>query len=100
MASNHLPGDLAQLSTGGFAETVFDGIGFGLGVAVNVDPVQQRSPSSAGEFFWGGVYSTAFFVDPVDDVTCVFMTQLMPSGSHPIRSQLRQLVYSALCQES
>jgi CubicO group peptidase (beta-lactamase class C family) len=100
MASNHLPGDLAQLSTGGFAETVFDGIGFGLGVAVNVDPVQQRSPSSVGEFFWGGVYSTAFFVDPVDDVTCVFMTQLMPSGSHPIRSQLRQLVYSALCQES
>jgi CubicO group peptidase (beta-lactamase class C family) len=96
MAKNHLPGDLGQLSTGGFAETSFDGVGFGLGVAVNVDPVRQHSVSNVGEFFWGGVYSTAFWVDRLDDVTCVFMTQLMPSGSHPIRSQLRQLVYSAL----
>lgn len=96
MTKNHLPGDLGTLSTGGFAETIFDGVGFGLGVAVNVDPIQQHSPSNAGEFFWGGVYSTAFFVDPVADITCTFMTQLMPSGSHPIRSQLRQMVHAAL----
>jgi CubicO group peptidase (beta-lactamase class C family) len=96
MTSNHLAGDLGALSTGGFAETVFDGVGFGLGVAVNVDPLQQHSISNAGEFYWGGAYSTAFWVDPVDEVTCVFMTQLLPSGSHPIRPQLRQLVYSAL----
>ncbi|HVV37520.1 MAG TPA: serine hydrolase domain-containing protein [Acidimicrobiales bacterium] len=95
MTQNHLAADLGALSTGGFAETTFDGVGFGLGVAVNVDPIKQHSVSNPGEFFWGGVYSTAFWVDPVDDVTCVFMTQLMPSGSHPIRSQLRQMVYAA-----
>jgi CubicO group peptidase (beta-lactamase class C family) len=96
MASNHLPGDLASLSAGGFAETNFDGVGFGLGFAVLVDPAKQHSAASRGEFYWGGIASTAFWVDPVEDITCVFMTQLWPSSTYPIRSQLRQLVYSAL----
>ena len=96
MAQNHLPGDLGELSTGGFAETTFEGVGFGLGFATVLDPVKLRTPGSAGEFYWGGAYSTAFWVDPVRDVTCTFMTQLFPSSTHPIRSQLRQLVYSAL----
>jgi CubicO group peptidase (beta-lactamase class C family) len=96
MAQNHLPGDLGQLSTGGFAETTFDGVGFGLGFATIMDPVKLRTPSSVGEFYWGGAYSTAFWVDPVRDVTCTFMTQLFPSSTYPIRAQLRQLVYSAL----
>ena len=96
MATNHVGGDLASLSTGGFAETTLRGVGFGLGFAVLDDPVQLHSPSNRGEFYWGGIYSTGFFVDPVDDISCVFMTQLMPSSFHPIRSQLRQLVYSAL----
>jgi CubicO group peptidase (beta-lactamase class C family) len=96
MASNHLGTDLAAMSTGGFAETSFEGVGFGLGFAVLDDPVKSHSPASRGEFYWGGIFSTAFWVDPVEDVTCVFMTQLMPSSFHPIRSQLRQLVYSAL----
>ena len=88
--------DLGALSTGGFAETTFEGIGFGLGFAVVQDPVPSRTLSSAGEFFWGGAASTAFWVDPVEDVTAHFFTQLLPSSTHPIRPQLRQLVYSAL----
>ena len=96
MTSNHLAGDLGALSTGGFAETTFDGVGFGLGFAVAVDPVRMHSVASPGEYFWGGIFSTAFWVDPVKDVSCIFMTQLMPSSTYPIRSQLRQLVYSAL----
>ena len=96
MAKNHLPGDLAECSTGGFAETTFEGVGFGLGFATIMDPVKLRTPSSTGEFYWGGAYSTAFWVDPVRDVTCTFMTQLFPSSTYPIRAQLRQLVYSAL----
>ena len=96
MRTNHLPGDLAQLSSGGFAETTLDGIGFGLGFAVMVDPVKGHSVASVGEYNWGGIYSTCFWVDPVEDLTCVFMTQLMPSSTHPLRHQLRQLVYSAL----
>jgi CubicO group peptidase (beta-lactamase class C family) len=96
MRSNHLGSDLAALSSGGFAETSFEGVGFGLGFAVLVDPARLHSVAAAGEFFWGGIYSTAFWVDPVEDLSCVFMTQLMPSSAHPIRGQLRQLVYSAL----
>ena len=95
MRQNHLPGDLGQLSTGGFAETTFDGVGFGLGFATILDPVKLRTPSSPGEFYWGGAFSTAFWVDPVNSITCTFMTQLFPSSTYPIRSQLRQLVYSA-----
>ncbi len=95
MRGNHLPGDLGTLSTGGFAETTFDGIGFGLGFAVMLDPYKSHSVANVGEYYWGGIFSTAFWVDPVDDISCVFLTQLMPSSMHPIRSQLRQLVYSA-----
>lgn len=96
MASNHLGADLATMSTGGFAETTFDGVGFGLGFAVLEDPRMSHSPASPGEFYWGGIFSTGFWVDPVDAISCVFMTQLMPSSFHPIRSQLRQHVYSSL----
>jgi len=95
MSGNHLPGDLGALSTGGFAETSFDGVGFGLGFAVMLDPYKSHTIANVGEFYWGGIYSTAFWVDPVEEITAVFLTQLMPSSTHPIRSQLRQLVYSA-----
>ncbi|GIJ29765.1 serine hydrolase [Micromonospora qiuiae] len=98
MTRNHLPGgqDLGALSTGGFAETSLDGIGFGLGFAVVDDPIPGRLPSSAGEYYWGGVASTAFWVDPTEEITALFFTQLMPSSTWPIRPQLRQLVYAAL----
>jgi CubicO group peptidase (beta-lactamase class C family) len=98
MTRNHLPGglDLARLSTGGFAETILDGIGFGLGFAVVLDPVPGRTPSSAGQYYWGGLASTAFFVDPAEELTVMFFTQLMPSSTYPLRPQLRQMVYSAI----
>ncbi|MGI5213754.1 serine hydrolase domain-containing protein [Plantactinospora sp. CA-290183] len=98
MARNHLPGerDLAALSTGGFAETTLEGIGFGLGFAVVQDPVPSRVPSSVGEFYWGGAASTAFWVDPVEEITALLFTQLVPSSTYPLRAELRQLVYSAL----
>jgi CubicO group peptidase (beta-lactamase class C family) len=98
MTRNHLPGgaDLDALQTGGFAETTFEGIGFGLGFAVVRDPVPARVWSSPGTYYWGGAASTAFWVDPVERLTVALYTQLMPSSTHPLRSQLRQLVYSAL----
>jgi CubicO group peptidase (beta-lactamase class C family) len=98
MTRNHLPGgrDLAQLSVGGFAETILDGIGFGLGFAVLENPIPSRVPSSVGEFYWGGLASTAFWVDPTEEITAMLFTQLVPSSSYPLRSQLRQLVYSAI----
>jgi CubicO group peptidase (beta-lactamase class C family) len=98
MATNHLP-DGADLSAFGrplFSETTFDGVGFGLGVSVTVDPVKAKVPGSVGEYGWGGAASTAFWVDPVEDMTAVFLTQLLPSSTHPLRSQLKLLVHQAL----
>ncbi|MEO9139648.1 MAG: serine hydrolase domain-containing protein [Jatrophihabitans sp.] len=98
MATNHLPGgaDLVAFGRPLFAETPFDGVGFGLGFSVTLDAAATHTLSSPGEFAWGGAASTAFWVDPVEDITAVFMTQLLPSSTYPLRSQLRQLVYSAL----
>jgi CubicO group peptidase (beta-lactamase class C family) len=98
MASNHLPGgvDLEAFGRPLFSETTFDGVGFGLGFSVVEDPVKNKVLSTRGEYAWGGAASTAFWVDPVEDLTALFLTQLVPSSKHPIRSQLKQLVYQAL----
>jgi len=79
-----------------FAETPFEGIGFGLGFSVVLDPVAANVLDSPGEFAWGGAASTYFFVDPREDLVVVFMTQLLPSSAYPIRRQLKTLVYQAL----
>jgi CubicO group peptidase (beta-lactamase class C family) len=98
MASNHLPGhaDLEAFGRPLFAETTFDGVGFGLGFSVVEDPVAGRYPSSRGEFAWGGAASTAFWVDPAERMVVLFFTQLLPSSTYPIRSQLHQMVHQAL----
>lgn len=95
---NQLPGgaDLEAFGRPLFAETSFAGIGFGLLGSVVLDPVATRTAGSAGEVAWGGAASTAFWVDPVERVSALFLTQLLPSSTHPIRTQLRQLVYQAL----
>jgi CubicO group peptidase (beta-lactamase class C family) len=100
MASNHLPdgADLTQMSRSLFSESTNAGIGFGLGFAVVFDPPKTLIPCSQGEFYWGGMASTAFWVDPVEEVTVVFMTQLIPSSTYPIRRELRTLVYAALME--
>lgn len=97
-ASNHLPGnaDLTAFGRPLFSETTFDGVGFGLIGSVTVDPVTAKVPGSVGDCGWGGAASTTFWVDPVEDLSVVFMTQLLPSSTHPIRSELKQLVHQAL----
>lgn len=98
MVTNHLPGgaDLAALALGSFSETRYEGVGFGLGFSVTIDPVRAQTPSSVGEFGWGGMASTAFWVDPVEDLAVVFMTQLVPSSTFNFRGQLKSLVYGAI----
>ncbi len=98
MGANHLPGgaDLEQVGRPLFSETTFDGVGFGLGFSVLLDPVANKVPGSPGELAWGGAASTAFWVDPAEGISALFFTQLLPSSSYPLRSQLRQLVYQAL----
>jgi len=102
MTRNHLPGGalLTSMARGQFAETAYDGMGFGLGFGVLVDPVAYKVPASAGEFTWGGAASTAFWVDPAEQITAAFYTQLLPSSTYPIRTELRSLVYTSLVDET
>ena len=98
MMRNHLPGGL-DLETFGrplYAEFPFRGVGFGLGLAVVIDPVRARVVCSAGELSWCGAASTAVWVDQREELTVSFFTQLFPSSAYRIRPQLRQLVYQAL----
>jgi CubicO group peptidase (beta-lactamase class C family) len=98
MRQNHLPGgcDIAAMALGTFGETQFHGNGFGLGFAVSLGPVATGSVGSPGEYYWGGAASTIFWLDPVEDLTVIFMTQLMPSGTFNFRGQLHALVYPAI----
>lgn len=98
MTMNHLPNN-QDVSTFGRAlgeEIYFDGVGFGLGVSVVIDQAKTRALCPNGTYGWGGMASTVFWVDPVEEVTAMFFTQLMPSTTYPIRSYLRQLVYQAI----
>jgi len=98
MATNQLPGgaDLERFGRPLFAETTFDGVGFGLGLSVVIDPAAGKVLTTEGEYGWGGAFSTAFWIAPKEDLTVLFFTQLLPSSTHPIRSQLKQLVYQSL----
>ncbi len=98
MTSNHLPGnrDLPGLSSGAFSETSYEGTGFGLGFSVKLDVAKSRINGSVGEYGWGGLASTTFYFDPVEDIITLFMTQLIPSSSYPIRQELRAIVNGAL----
>lgn len=98
MTLNHLPGkgDLSTQSRSLFSETQNAGTGFGLGFAVTQDPTRAMIPGSVGEYYWGGMFSTSFFIDPVEKLHMVFMTQMSPSWIYPIRRELKTLIYSAL----
>jgi CubicO group peptidase (beta-lactamase class C family) len=97
MHMNHLPGgkDLTELAIGTFSETANEGVGFGLGFASTMSQVQTGT-LGAGDFYWGGAASTIFWIDPKEDLSVVFMTQLMPSGTFNFRGQLKSIVYSAI----
>jgi CubicO group peptidase (beta-lactamase class C family) len=97
MTTNHLPNgkDLTQLSISLFSEATYAGVGFGLGFSVTLDPARTLLPGNAGDFSWGGMASTYFWVDPREELIVIFMTQLMPSATYPLRRELRTLVYSA-----
>lgn len=96
MTANHLPGDIASMGPASFAELPMDGMGFGIGGAMVLDAARARTPGSVGDFGWGGMASTYFWVDPVLDMSVVFFTQVSPSSSYPGRPQLKALVHGAI----
>lgn len=98
MTMNHLPDgkDLTEMSESAFSETPYAGVGFGLGFSVMTDPAKSQTLSDVGEFGWGGMASTVFFINPKEDMLVIFLTQLVPSSTYQVRRELRSLVYSAL----
>lgn len=98
MRRNHLPGDIASMGPQSFAEQPMEGMGFGLGGSVVIEPARTRTPGSLGDFGWGGMASTFFWLDPVLDLSVVFFTQLSPSSSYPARPELKALIHGAVIQ--
>jgi CubicO group peptidase (beta-lactamase class C family) len=98
MTANHLPGgsSIAAMSKSLFSEAAYEGIGFGLGFATTMNAAQTLMPGSDGDFFWGGAASTFFWIDPQEDLVGIFMTQLIPSSTYPVRREVRTMVYAAL----
>ena len=101
MASNHLPDhkDLTEMSQSAFSETTYQGVGFGLGFSVILDPVKTQSLTDVGEYGWGGAASTVFWVNPKEEMVVIFLTQLLPSSTYQVRRELRSLIYSSLMPE-
>lgn len=91
MRDNHLPGggDLARHSTGMFSEADYNDVGFGLGFAMGLQ---------SGEYYWGGVFSTYFWIDPIERLIGIFMTQLLPSSAYPVRAELRAGVADSIVE--
>jgi CubicO group peptidase (beta-lactamase class C family) len=85
MTSNHV-GNLYQ--EGRF--------GFGLGFEIVEHVGRSGRAGSVGEFGWGGAYYTKFWVDPVEKIVAVFMTQLLPSAGSALQDQFRVLVNQAV----
>jgi CubicO group peptidase (beta-lactamase class C family) len=96
MTRNHLPGDLASMGQPRFSEASYEGVGFGLGFSVMLDPARAQIVGSPGEYSWGGAASTGFWIDPAEELIVILMTQLMPSSTYAIRRELRVLGYQAL----
>jgi CubicO group peptidase (beta-lactamase class C family) len=100
MAANHLPpdcgyGDTARERFGALAPVPEMGYGFGLGFAVRTQPGMSPAPGSVGEYFWGGVTGTYFWIDPAEDLIAIFLAQA-PDRRLYYRYLSRQLVYAAI----
>jgi len=99
---NYLPDarEIADMALPGmFSESGYAGVGFSLGCGVNVNVAKTRLPGSLGEYFWGGAAATAFWIDPKEELTVVFMTQVIGSSARlTLRRDLRTLVYSAMTE--
>jgi CubicO group peptidase (beta-lactamase class C family) len=99
---NHLPDnrEIADMAPPGmFSEAAYSGVGFSIGCGVNINVAKTRLPGTLGEYFWGGAASTAFWIDPKEELTVVFMTQVIGTDARlTLRRDLRTLVYSAMTE--
>ncbi|MGW2381674.1 serine hydrolase domain-containing protein [Streptomyces sp. NPDC001658] len=102
MTSNHLPGGADLRACGSkpaHDDPGNDGVGFGLGVSVVIDPTRTNAPAGLGTYGWSGVATTTFWVDPGRDLTVQFMTQLRPKSSLALYPELKRLVHEAVADQ-
>ncbi|MBR0713940.1 serine hydrolase [Bradyrhizobium liaoningense] len=99
MVANHLPAQVNfgayMPSLGALAPLPELGQGFGLGFLIRTHRGLNSLPGSVGDFSWAGISGTYAWVDPAEEMVCVFMMQA-PDQRHHCRRLLRQLVYQAL----
>lgn len=98
MHQNHLPNGLGMVehSVGGFTENRHRGVGYGLGFSHRYDVAVSGVNGSIGEYGWGGMAGTNFWIDPKEQFGVLFTTQMLPSSAYDIRSDLRAMIYGAL----
>jgi CubicO group peptidase (beta-lactamase class C family) len=98
MSSNHLPGgmDLRTAAQGMFRDDRYVGVGFGLGWATTIDAATAGMRGNPQDAYWSGMAHTFFWCDPVEQLICIFMTQILPSEIYPLQTEIRELVYDAV----
>ena len=105
MTSDHLwpgvafsPVTLNLFEPLGIAPTPKVGQGFGLGFVVRTQEGRNPMPGSPGEYFWAGIWGTAFWVDPKEKLITVLMMQAAPLQARYYRSLIRNLTSQALIE--
>jgi CubicO group peptidase (beta-lactamase class C family) len=72
------------------------GSGMGLGFSVLEDVGLRGTPGSVGELGWGGAYHTTYWIDPIEALVVVHLTQLIPAGDVDDQNKVRTLIYQAI----
>lgn len=83
---------------GGLAALGFRGLGFGYCGSV-VRPGAMPVFGNAGTYWWGGLASTDFWIDPQENLVAIFCTQLVPAGTYPTRMVFSNAVYKSLAEK-
>ena len=90
MSEDRLPDDMDI----GF----YRGSGFGLNVAVVRDRSDVGYPVNEGEFFWAGIATTLFWIDPEEELVAIMMTQYLPFNDLYFRDILHRMLYPAIIE--
>ena len=97
MATNHLPNTVRDSS---FLPSKGQ-VGFGIDFAVRVAPPKSAAENNGavGEFFWDGLASTVFWVDPKNQLTAVLFTQMLPFDQVRLHKSFRDAVYGPITSQ-
>lgn len=90
LLTTHAIGDLTVSFLG-------PGWGFGLGVAVLKAPIIAATPQAAGTWLWSGAYGNHWFVDPINELSVVLLTNTAFAGMiGPVPDRIRDTIYAQL----